>query len=99
MVIAGIKANVLFREGELVEYYKYALQPEMSFVDYGLSVLTSRTLETYLDGQPFDFAEVYHELSCKEQLVGYEVHERFYEIGSHCGLKERETYLIGKGGT
>ena len=74
-----------------------APRPEMSFIDYGLGVLTSHALETYPKGQPFDLAEVYHALSLKGQLAGYEVHERFYEIGSHSGLKETETYFLGKG--
>jgi NDP-sugar pyrophosphorylase family protein len=93
------KSNVLFHKRELVEYNKHAPRPEMSFIDYGLGVLTSRTLETYPDGQPLDLAEVYHALSRKRQLAGYEVHERFYEIGSHSGLKETETYFMEKGET
>lgn len=91
------KSNVLFRSGELVEYNKHAPRPEMAFIDYGLGVLTSRVLETYPAGQAFDLAEVYHALSLKGQLAGYEVHERFYEIGSHNGLKETETYFLRKG--
>lgn len=93
------KSNVLFREGELLEYNKHAPRPEMAFIDYGLGVLTSRVLEIYPAGQAFDLAEVYHALSLQGQLAGYEVHERFYEIGSHSGLKETETYLSKKGET
>lgn len=88
------KSNVLFREGELMEYNKYAPRPEMAFIDYGLGVLTNRVLETYPVRQAFDLAEVYHALSLKGQLAGYEVYERFYEIGSHDGLKETETYFL-----
>jgi NDP-sugar pyrophosphorylase family protein len=91
------KSNVLFRKGELVEYNKHAPRPEMAFIDYGLGVLTGSVLETYAVGQAFDLAEVYHALSTKGQLAGYEVHERFYEIGSHAGLKETETYFIKRG--
>lgn len=93
------KSNVLFRAGELVEYNKYSPRPEMTFIDYGLGVLTSRVLEAYPVGQAFDLAEVYHALSFKGQLAGYEVHERFYEIGSHAGLKEAELYFLKKGET
>src|SRR6266568_766881 len=86
------KSNVLFREGELLEYNKYEPRPEMSFIDYGLGVMNIRALETYPAGQAFDLAEVYHTLSLQGQLAGYKVYERFYEIGSHSGLKEAETY-------
>lgn len=91
------KSNVLFCGGELVEYNKHAPRAEMTFIDYGLGVLASRALETYATGQSFDLAEVYHSLSIKGQLAGYEVHERFYEIGSRSGLKETETYFLKKG--
>lgn len=92
------KSNVLFHEGELLEYNKHAPRSEMTFIDYGLGVLTSRALETYAVGQAFDLAEVYHALSLKGQLAGYEVHERFYEIGSHSGLKETEMYFLEERG-
>ncbi len=91
------KSNVLFREGELLEYNKHAPRPEMAFIDYGLGVLTGRVLETCRAEQAFDLAEVYHALSLKGDLAGYEVHERFYEIGSHGGLKETESYFLEKG--
>lgn len=88
------KSNVLFREGELVEYNKHQPRPEMTYIDYGLAVLSKPVLEKYPAGQAFDLAEVYHALSLKGQLAGYEVNERFYEIGSHDGLKETETYFL-----
>ena len=91
------KSNVLFRAGELIEYNKHVPRPEMAFIDYGLGVLTSRVLENYSTGQGFDLAEVYHVLSLHGQLAGYEVRERFYEIGSHHGLKETITYFSKKG--
>lgn len=91
------KSNVLYSAGELVEYNKHAPRPEMAFIDYGLCILSRSVLDDYPDGQPFDLAEVYHKLSLNRQLAGYEVHERFYEMGSHVGLKDTETYFLKKG--
>jgi NDP-sugar pyrophosphorylase family protein len=91
------KSNVLFREGKLLEYNKYAPRPEMAYIDYGLGVLSNSSIETYVAGQNFDLAEIYHSLSLKGQLGGYEVRERFYEIGSHNGLKEAEMYFTNRG--
>lgn len=93
------KSNVLFRQGQLVEYNKHQPRPEMTYIDYGLAVLSKPVLEDYPVGQAFDLAEVYHALSMEGQLAGYEVHERFYEIGSHNGLKETETFFLAKGTT
>jgi NDP-sugar pyrophosphorylase family protein len=91
------KSNVIFSEGELLEYNKRAPRPKMAYIDYGLGVISSHVLEDYAAGEAFDLAEVYHALSLQGQLAGYEVHERFYEIGSHSGLKETETYFLKKG--
>lgn len=91
------KSNVLFRKGELVEYNKQAPRPEMTFIDYGLGVISCSVFQTYSDGQALDLADIYHSLSLQGQLAGYEVHERFYEIGTHGGLKETEKYFLTKG--
>ena len=38
--------------------------------------------------QPFDLAEVMGKLVREKQLAGYEVRERFYEMGSPAGLAD-----------
>jgi MurNAc alpha-1-phosphate uridylyltransferase len=90
------KSNVLFTNGRLVEYKKYARRPDMAYIDYGLGVVPADVLGPYPADKPFDLADVYQELSTKGQLAGLEVHERFYEIGSHEGLKEAEDYFFTK---
>jgi NDP-sugar pyrophosphorylase family protein len=90
------KSNVLFVEGRLVEYNKHTPRPEMAFIDYGLGVVTAEVFAQYPADEPFDLAGVYQTLSKQEQLAGLEVHERFYEIGSHSGLKEAEEYFLTK---
>ena len=90
------KSNVLFVEGELIEYNKRKPRAEMAFIDYGLGVVTATLLKQYPIGQSFDLAELYQDLSLRGQLAGLEVYERFYEIGSHTGLKETEDYFLTK---
>ena len=90
------KSNVLFVDGQLVEYNKRAPRPEMAYIDYGLGLVSTRVFGDYRDDGPFDLADVYQDLSGKGQLAGLEVHQRFYEIGSHSGLKEAEEYFLTK---
>jgi NDP-sugar pyrophosphorylase family protein len=90
------KSNVIFREGRIVEYNKSALSPEMDYIDYGLGILSAAVLESYPEGRAFDLADVYHQLSLAKQLAGFEVHERFYEIGSRHGLKDAEAYFSAR---
>ncbi|MBB3457301.1 NDP-sugar pyrophosphorylase family protein [Rhizobium sp. BK313] len=87
------KSNVLFRDGQLIEYNKREPSPDMKYIDYGLGILQASALETYEPGEVFDIADLYHALSVRGQLAGYEVSERFYEIGSHSGLQEAEIYF------
>jgi hypothetical protein len=65
----------------------------MAYIDYGLGVLSASVLLDYSEDQPFDLAVVYQRLSLSGQLAGYEVFERFYEIGSFEGLKETTEFL------
>ena len=91
------KSNVLFRDGLIVEYNKQSPTPEMKHIDYGLGALSARILVDEKTPGPFDLADIYHRLSLSGQLAGYEVYERFYEIGSHKGLAEAADYFKGGG--
>lgn len=91
------KSNAHFEakpgSGVVTEYNKAAPRPEMRHIDYGLSVLSARALAEVPQGQCVDLAEVYQRLSLGGQLAGFEVTQRFYEIGSHEGLREAEHYF------
>ena len=67
---------------------------EMNHIDYGLSVISASVLQQRSADQQFDLADVYHDLSLRGLLAGLEVYDRFYEIGSHAGLKETEEYFL-----
>jgi N-acetyl-alpha-D-muramate 1-phosphate uridylyltransferase len=90
------KSNVLYSQNVLLEYNKRTPKPDMAYIDYGLGLMSGQVLDSYPDDAPFDLSDVYHDLSLKGQLVGFEVHERFYEIGSPIGLKETEEYFFHK---
>lgn len=86
-------SNVIFRDGQLVRYDKQNLDSGMRHIDYGLSVVRSAVFLAYAANEAFDLADVFAGLSAQGQLAGHEVHERFYEIGSHQGLRETEEFL------
>ena len=90
------KSNVLFVGGRLLEYNKSKPRAEMTYIDYGLGVVSASVLKPRPVGQLFDLADVYQDLSLQGKLAGLEVNERFYEIGSHSGLKEAEEYFLIK---
>ena len=43
-----------------------------------------------------DLAELFHALSVGSRLAGFEVRERFHEIGSPEGLEELETWIAAR---
>ena len=92
-------SNVVFRDGEIAVYDKKNRPPEMRHIDYGLSLFKAAVFNSYSADQPFDLAEVMSKLVRQKQLAGFEVRERFYEMGSPAGLSELETLLkTGKAG-
>jgi NDP-sugar pyrophosphorylase family protein len=91
------KSNVLFADDVIVEYNKRAPTPDMKHIDYGLGGLSADILTADSGDEAFDLADVYHRLSLTGQLAGFEVQERFYEIGSHKGLAEAADYFRGEG--
>ena len=89
-------SNVVFRDGEIAVYDKKNRPPEMRHIDYGLSLFKATVFDSYSAAQPFDLAEVMSRLVREKQLAGYEVRERFYEMGSPAGLAELESLLQSK---
>ena len=90
------KSNVLFRDNVIVEYNKRVPTPDMRHIDYGLGAMSAQVLADEDTMGPFDLADIYHRLSLSGRLAGHEVHERFYEIGSHEGLAEAVNYFKGR---
>src|ERR1019366_10660777 len=81
-------SNVVFRDGQIVIYDKKIRLPEMLHIDYGLSLFRASVFSNRPDGTAFDLADVMTQLVAQNELAGFEVPERFYEIGSHAGLAE-----------
>jgi NDP-sugar pyrophosphorylase family protein len=86
-------SNVVLERGEILVYDKKLGRPEMRHIDYGLSLFRARAFDRWPGGRPFDLAEVMQDLVGQREMAGYEVSQRFYEIGSHSGLAELETLL------
>lgn len=86
-------SNVVFRHGEIKVYDKKNKLPEMQHIDYGLSMFKASVFDSYPADRVFDLAEVMGKLVREKQLAGFEVAERFYEIGSPAGLAELESLL------
>jgi len=87
------RSNVLFKDARIIEYNKKNPTTEMRHIDYGLGILRREAFDVVPGSQPCDLADVYRNLVQKGELAGYEVQQRFYEIGSPQGLEETRLYL------
>jgi NDP-sugar pyrophosphorylase family protein len=95
------RSNVVFEEGVLRTYDKRNQTPQMKHIDYGAALLRRDVLAALPEETVIDLAEVYTGLVERGEMIGYEVTQRFYEIGSPAGLAETEDYLrqrTGAGG-
>lgn len=86
-------SNVWFADGEIKVYDKKNRRPEMRHIDYGLSLFRAKAFVKYPGDAAFDLAQVMQDLLAQRQLAGFEVKQRFYEIGSPAGLAELEALL------
>jgi NDP-sugar pyrophosphorylase family protein len=89
-------SNVEFENGRILAYDKIRRTYRMRHIDYGLGIFDKRAFNVVPPGIPFDLADVYKEMLRRDQLAGFEVFERFYEIGSPSGLEETRKFLASR---
>ena len=92
----GDSSNVRFEDGRILAYSKVDRTPEMQHIDYGLGAFKRQALETFQENERLDLAKVYQVLLLEGRLAAFEVHQRFYEVGSFEGIRDLETYLKQK---
>ncbi|MSU22429.1 MAG: nucleotidyl transferase [Opitutus sp.] len=86
-------SNVQFEAGEIKIYDKKNQTPAMHHIDYGLGVFRVAAFDGFARDAVVDLAAVQQSLVARRQLAGYEIKQRFYEIGSHEGLSELDRLL------
>lgn len=93
-------SNATLRPDGMLAYRKGAgVQSGMRHIDYGLSVLRKQlVLDRMADGEAGDLADLFTELGERGELAGFEVHDRFYEVGSPAGVADLEDLLARRDG-
>lgn len=90
------RSNVHYTAGKILRYDKRDPQPEMRHIDYGLSLFSAETFHRQPDRAAFDLSTLQSRLAEEGALAGYDVAERFYEIGSISGLEETDAFLSAR---
>jgi NDP-sugar pyrophosphorylase family protein len=90
-------SNVIFKDGQILAYNKKQRAPEMQYIDYGLGVFTRQAFDLVPSDKAFDLADLYHAILGVGELAGFEIKQRFYEIGSPEGLTETSRFIASRG--
>jgi NDP-sugar pyrophosphorylase family protein len=83
-------SNVDFHDGSVAAYDKHAPKSGMEHIDYGLSAFCS---SVFCGGSGGDLSATFRILIERGLLAGFEVKERFYEVGSWEGIRALRQYL------
>lgn len=86
-------SNVWFEDDHIRLYSKQTKHPQMKHIDYGLGLFRPAAFDGLPRDRVVDLATVQTDLVTRNQLVGYEMKERFYEIGSPSGLEDLNRLL------
>ncbi|UCB42647.1 MAG: nucleotidyltransferase family protein [Dehalococcoidales bacterium] len=89
------KSNVVVVEDLVSRYNKQEKNTDMVYIDYGVSIFRKRTLDMVPDGQFYSLEDLFPQLIASQELLAYEITERFYEIGSPQGLSDFNEYIRG----
>lgn len=90
-------SNVWFEGAEMRAYDKKAKVPAMRHIDYGLGVFRKAAFDGFPREAAVDLSDVQKALLDRGQLAGFEIRERFFEVGSHSGLRELDSLLKKSG--
>ena len=86
-------SNVWFEDGRIKLNSKKEKPPQMRHIDYGLGLFRAAAFDACPRDTVVDLATVQTGLCTRGELAGYEMQERFYEIGSPAGLSELDGLL------
>jgi MurNAc alpha-1-phosphate uridylyltransferase len=75
------------------KYSKTEQTPDMVYIDYGVSILRKKVLESVPVNEYYSLETIFSSLLAQKELLSFPVKQRFYEIGSKEGLAEFQEYV------
>ena len=83
-------------EGNLVRKFSNKAKTEnMDYIEYGANIFRKEVLEMVPENQSYSLDDLFPRLIEMDELLAFEVKERFYEIGSPQGLRDFKEYVKG----
>ncbi len=85
-------SNIVIRNNLVAQYSKTEKTADKVYIDYGALLLRKEVLQMIPENHFYPLEDLFLRLIEREQLLAFEVKERFYEIGSPQGLKDFEVF-------
>lgn len=89
------RSNTVVEGNSVKNFSKKERTEGMVYIEYGANIFNKEALRMIPENQFYSLDDVFHRLVEMDELLAFEVKERFYEIGSPQGVKEFEEYIEG----
>lgn len=91
------KSNLVVKDGYVTGYNDSNNSNDMIYIDYGTSILRKDSLEQIPKDTFFTTGDFFIKLIKDNELLAYEVKQRFYHIGNPESLEDFKTFIRSKG--
>ena len=88
------RSNTVVEANRVKKFSKKEKTHDMVYIEYGANIFRREVLKMVPENQAYSLDELFPCLIEMDELLAFEVEERFYEIGSPQGLKEFEQYVL-----
>jgi NDP-sugar pyrophosphorylase family protein len=87
------KSNLIVKNNIIVAYGDKKRTKDMIYIDYGTSILKKEILNIIPKNTFYTTGQLFSNLISKNELLAYEVKQRFYHIGNPDALEEFKNYI------
>jgi MurNAc alpha-1-phosphate uridylyltransferase len=88
-------SNVVFKNGYVEKYDKKFSSEDMHYIDFGLSAFKLDAFDGYPINETLDLSLIHSSLATRRELLGYKVHQRYFEVGSFQGIQDFQKFSRG----
>ncbi len=92
------KSDLKVQNGLVTKYDKSGTDPELTWINFGATLLQKIALEYIPEGRAVGEEEFYGKLIKRNELAAFPTFDRFYEIGTVSGLREFQKFLLENAG-
>ena len=93
---AYVGSNMVISGNKVLKYSKTEKFEDMVYIDYGASIFKKEALCLVPENHVYSLEDLFTRLIEKEELLAFEVYDRFYEIGSPQGLNDFAAFEKGQ---